>query len=51
MFDEWIELPIISPEQLNSARKIKYVFTGNLNESVITNPHFPGKEKDLVKFI
>lgn len=44
-----MELPIITPQQLRVSRKIRYMFTGNLEKSIITNPHFPGKEKHLLK--
>jgi radial spoke head protein 4/6 len=45
---EWTELPLITPSQLRTARRIKYVFTGDLNRAVLTNPLFPGKESHLV---
>lgn len=51
IFGEWIELPIITPEQLLVARKIKYVFTGDLEKDVIINPYFFGKEKHLVNIL
>lgn len=31
------------------SRKIKYLFTGNLDKQIFTNPHFPGKEAHLLK--
>jgi len=31
------------------ARRIKYVFTGDLERKVVTNPDFPGQEKHLLK--
>lgn len=46
---EWIELPIVTPDQIIAARKVRYIFTGNLDADVITNPYFFGKEKNLVK--
>eukprot|EP00825_Cyclidium_porcatum_P039634 TRINITY_DN4852_c0_g1_i1.p1 TRINITY_DN4852_c0_g1~~TRINITY_DN4852_c0_g1_i1.p1 ORF type:complete len:497 (+),score=131.93 TRINITY_DN4852_c0_g1_i1:147-1637(+) len=46
---EWVELPTINPDQLRTSRKIKYMFTGDLNREVITNPHFNGQEKHLLK--
>jgi radial spoke head protein 4A len=49
MIGDWAELPLITPEQLISARKVKYFFTGDLERDVITNPHFIGKEKHLVR--
>lgn len=46
---EWTELPLISPQHLQVARRIKYVFTGDLERKVVTNPDFPGQEKHLLK--
>ncbi|CAD8116456.1 unnamed protein product [Paramecium sonneborni] len=46
---DWIELPLVTPQQINVARQIKYIFTGNLEADVITNPYFFGKEKHLLK--
>lgn len=48
-FNAWNELPDVTPTQLKVARKIKKLFTGNLNAPVISNPHFPGKEKELLR--
>lgn len=45
---DWVELPVITPTQLKVSRKIKYVFSGDLNKTVLTNPLFPGKESYLV---
>lgn len=46
---DWKELPNITPDQLNASRKIKYIFTGDLERQVYTNPHFKGKEAHLLK--
>jgi len=48
VLDEWIELPVISPEHVKVARLIKYMFTGDLNHKIISYPVFPGLEKHLV---
>ena len=48
VFEEWTELPIISPEQMTTSRLIKYVFTGNLNQKINLYPQFKGLEKHLV---
>jgi len=48
-FSPWVELPDITPDQLKVARKVRKLFTGNLNAPIISNPHFPGKEKDLLR--
>lgn len=46
---DWVELPDIKPSQLKAARNIRYVFTGNLNRIIITNPHFAGTEKEYLR--
>jgi radial spoke head protein 4A len=45
----WTELPLILPKHLIQARKIRYTFTGNLEQNINTSPVFPGKEKHYVK--
>lgn len=42
LLQEWNELPLVTPEHIQQARKIKYLFTGDLEAKVTTNPHFPG---------
>jgi hypothetical protein len=39
---EWVELPIVTPTQIKTSRKIKYLFTGDLKKSILTNPIFNG---------
>ncbi|KAL4493537.1 hypothetical protein ABPG72_007545 [Tetrahymena utriculariae] len=46
---EWMELPLVTPQQIVAARQIKYVFTGDLNSNVKSYPPFNGKEKHLLK--
>lgn len=46
---DWKELPIVTPDQMNAARRIKYIFSGDLNRPVFTNPHFKGNEAHLLK--
>jgi radial spoke head protein 4A len=46
---DWKELPIVTPDQINAARRIKYIFTGDLDRPICTNPHFKGKEAHLLK--
>lgn len=46
---EWVELPDATPTTIRLARQIKRMFTGNLEAEVIVNPHFTGKEKDLLR--
>jgi len=45
----WIELDDCRPSLLRASRKIKYLFTGNLNRPVVSNPWFDGKEADLLR--
>jgi hypothetical protein len=63
LFEKWIELPLISPEHIKIARfalffseiflsfvrKIKYIFSGDLERSIKRYPKFIGKEKHLLK--
>jgi len=60
LMDKWVELPLISPQHIIIARliltvkcdidrKIKYMFTGDLERRVKTYPKFRGKEKHLLK--
>lgn len=49
LLGEWSELPLAAPEHIQQAKKIKYLFTGDLEANVVTNPHFPGKEKHLLR--
>lgn len=48
LLSEWVELPLLLPMHIEVARRIRYVFTGNLESNVIVNPFFFGKEKHLV---
>merc|ERR1712118_180740 len=45
----WEKLPNVYPPQIKAARLIKKVLTGDINAKVITHPHFPGTEKDLLR--
>jgi len=45
----WEKLPHITPKHIVASRKIKKILTGNLDAKVITHPHFPGTEKDLLR--
>ena len=46
---DWIQLPDCRPEYIVAARKIKHIFTGDLNASFDSNPTFPGKERHLLR--
>ena len=40
---KWIELPLVTPEQVAGSRTFKYVFTGKLEDSVLTGGQFQGQ--------
>uniref|UniRef100_A1L0Z6 Radial spoke head protein 6 homolog A n=1 Tax=Xenopus tropicalis TaxID=8364 RepID=RSH6A_XENTR len=46
---EWVRLPPVTPAQISAARKIRHLFTGNLDAPVITYPPFPGTEINLLR--
>ncbi|RZF45047.1 hypothetical protein LSTR_LSTR002008 [Laodelphax striatellus] len=47
--DDWIELPTVTPKQIQIARKIKRYFTGDLEAEINTYPIFPGNEKNYLR--
>eukprot|EP00742_Colponemidia_sp_Colp-10_P000571 GILJ01000625.1.p1 GENE.GILJ01000625.1~~GILJ01000625.1.p1 ORF type:complete len:473 (+),score=96.00 GILJ01000625.1:42-1421(+) len=47
--ESWVELPDTTPQQLNVARKIRHLFTGDLEAEVVTHPFFNGREKHLLR--
>jgi radial spoke head protein 4/6 len=47
--EPWVELDDCKPSLLKASRKIKYVFSGNLNKPIISNPWFNGKESDYLR--
>ncbi len=49
LLGDWTELPDILPTHLNISRRLKRLFTGNLEEKIYTNPHFIGREKHLLR--
>lgn len=48
-FSKWQKLPDLSPAKIAAARKIKVLFTGDLERDIITNPFFFGKEKHFLR--
>lgn len=46
---KWIQLPDITPDQLDASRKIKVKLTGDLEHKIITNPFFFGLEKHYLR--
>lgn len=49
--DEWIELPKVTPQQIQASRKIRKYFTGDLKAEVYAWPIFPGMEKHYLRAI
>lgn len=49
ILEDWIQLPDVHPDHIQLARMIKYVFTGDLNASINSNPPFPGKERHFLR--
>ncbi|KAH8261215.1 hypothetical protein KR044_005355 [Drosophila immigrans] len=49
LYDDWIELPIVTPRQIIVSRHIKKFFTGDLEADIVSYPCFPGKEKHYLR--
>lgn len=47
--EDWIELPLATPHQINVSRRIKKYLTGNLDESISSYPAFPGNERNYLR--
>ncbi|KAL3287098.1 hypothetical protein HHI36_001582 [Cryptolaemus montrouzieri] len=45
----WEQLPDLSPEIVQAARKIYKSFTGYFDQELITYPEFPGKEREYLR--
>jgi radial spoke head protein 4/6 len=51
LLGSWVELPLVTPEQVAGSRSFKYIFTGNL-EGLVSKSHlFQGQEKHLVTIV
>jgi len=46
---EWVRLPNVRPKEIVAARRIKKLMSGNINNTVITHPPFPGNEQVLLR--
>lgn len=46
---DWSQLPDLSPKDIEAARSIKVLFTGNLEREIVTNPFFFGREKHYLR--
>ena len=49
LYEKWVELPDVKPKQIILSRKIKYMFTGDLNRKIHSNPDFNGEERHLLR--
>ena len=47
--EKWVELPDVKPKQIILYRQVKYMFTGNLNRKIHSNPDFHGEETHLLR--
>lgn len=45
----WMQLPLVRPEHIIAARKVKHLMSGDLEADVLTMPFFPGKEKHFLR--
>ncbi|XP_037069970.1 radial spoke head protein 6 homolog A-like [Pollicipes pollicipes] len=46
---KWIRLPNVTPTEIFVARRIKKMFTGELDNPMLTYPPFPGTEKNYLR--
>lgn len=51
LYDEWIELPSVTPHQINVCRRMKKYLTGNLDEDICSHPTFPGTERNYLRAV
>ena len=49
LLGEWQKLPDVKPTDIQNARKIKKMLTGNLSANVGSYPFFSGKESTLLR--
>ncbi len=47
--DSWVRLPSVTPAQIVASRQIKKLFTGILDNPMVTFPPFPGKELNYLR--
>lgn len=48
-FASWTVLPDLAPKDIDAARGIKVLFSGDLERTIYTNPFFFGKEKHYLR--
>lgn len=49
MDGEWVELPPVTPHQINVSRRMMKYLTGNLNAEISSYPIFPGTERNYLR--
>ncbi|XP_063719619.1 radial spoke head protein 4 homolog A-like [Symsagittifera roscoffensis] len=47
--EDWTRLPCVTPAQIDGARRIKKLFTGDLDAPVLSYPPYPGTEKSYLR--
>jgi radial spoke head protein 4A len=47
--EAWTQLPDLAPADLQAAREVKVLFSGDLNRKILTNPFFFKVEKNLLR--
>lgn len=47
--DDWLELPICTPKQIQVSRQITKFLTGDLEADIVSHPYFPGQEKHYLR--
>lgn len=48
-FAQWTKLPDLNPKDVEAARSMKVLFTGDLNRTIYTNPFFFKREKEYLR--
>lgn len=46
---EWVELPSVTPHQINVSRRMMKYLTGNLDAEILSYPTFPGSERNYLR--
>lgn len=46
---EWVELPTVTPHQINVSRRMMKYLTGNLDAEISSYPRFPGVERNYLR--
>lgn len=49
ILEDWVELPDVTPQQIQQGRLIKKLFTGRLDAEINSYPIFSGKERHLLR--